>query len=123
MHRMPLTSILAGLLLLSASSSASLAQSVVDMTRQTGASKFVSGSDGKPAQIGVPVPGKRRDASPIVQIVSGNPIARQSDPPKDADVVDTPDEPALDNQSPASQPNSPDTSATPTCGSGCDDAS
>ena len=55
MHPISLTSAVAGLVVLTASASAGLAQSaVIDLPRSAGPSRFVSGVGGKPVQIGVP---------------------------------------------------------------------
>ena len=106
MHHTSRVSCLFGLLLLSASPTAGSAQSaVIDMTRQSGPSKFVSGVDRKPVQLGVPAGGDRGDAPEPIVVVLPQTQTGQDDPPVSEKSQDKEaSQQRADNQS---QPNSP----------------
>lgn len=117
------TSTMAGLILLSASASVSLAQSAVfDLSKRTGPSRFVSEADGKPVQVGVPGD-KRRIEPGVVSIVPAPQVADAPDALPDPVSGDEPqDKQPPDGQPPSTNqpPGAQATSSTPDDGAACD---
>lgn len=126
MHIVPSISVMAGLVLLSASASAGLAQSaMIDLSKRTGPSRFVTEADGKPVQVGVP--GNKQTVGPGVVIILPAPqVADAPDPLPDLMSEDKPQDkepgdskiPAV-NQPPGAQATAPD--AGTVCDPDCDD--
>jgi hypothetical protein len=117
------------MMLLSAASSAGLAQSaMVELPKPKGPSKFVTEVGGKPAQIGVPSGPKRASLPGVIDIVPAPQAVDVPELPPDPASEQEPqdkDKEAGDSQAPAAQPpgnqaKSPEPDAA-ACDPDCDD--
>jgi hypothetical protein len=121
MHPVSLTSAMAGLILLGASS-AGLAQSaMVDLPKPTGPSKFVTEAGGKPVQVGVPE-NKQSGVPGVVNIVPAPQTEDAPEPLPDPVLAEEPqDKDPPDSQTPpGQQPGSQAKSSAPDAAAACD---